>query len=50
MVAAAFAALTSAGAGPGFWAATVVCAGFAEAAADFGFAGSAAGVLRVAAL
>ena len=50
LVAAAFAALTSAGAGPGFFAATVVCAGFAGAAADFGFAGSAAGALRVAAL
>src|SRR4029078_760445 len=32
--------------GPGFFAATVVCAGFAGAAADFGFAGSAAGALR----
>ena len=32
--------------GSGFFAATVVCAGFAGAAVDFGFAGSAAGALR----
>src|ERR1700704_6738192 len=38
----------SEGDGSGFFAATVVCAGFAGTAVDFGFAGSAGGGLRAA--
>ena len=41
MTAAAFAVFASAGVGAGFFAAVVVCAGLAGAAADFAFAGSA---------
>src|SRR3954453_20964406 len=41
LTAAAFAVLASAGEGAGFFAAAVVCADLAGAAADFGFAGSA---------
>src|ERR1700754_5053773 len=40
LTAAAFAVFASAGDGAGFFAAAVVCAGLAGAAADFGFAGS----------
>src|SRR4051812_50171383 len=41
LTAAAFAVFASAGDGAGFFAAAVVCAGLAGAAADFGFADSA---------
>src|SRR4051794_41342843 len=41
LTAAAFAVFASAGDGAGFFAAVVVCAGLAGAAADFAFAGSA---------
>src|SRR6478609_558743 len=44
LTAAAFAVFASAGDGAGFFAAVVVCAGLAGAAADFAFAGSAGAV------